>query len=624
MQTRRALVLGAALTLPAAVALPAGTAHAASGPGIQHVLYLSVDGLRQTDLARYTAENPGSVMAQLARGGVEYSDASTSEPSDSFPGLLAAFTGAGPRYTGVYYDVTYSRGLYPPASGCQGAPGTTVAYDESIDQGWTGTDSGTLPIIQPDGTTDPINQSALPERLVNGVCSPLLPSDYLAVNTVFGVAASHGLYTAYTDKHPAYEIVNGPGTPGVVNDFYGPEINAEQVPSQLTVSRGPGQQDNVSFPVNSGNYINPTTQYAITDSVADTESYDQIKVDSILNEIDGLRSNGTPTTPAATVPAIFGMNFQTVSVGQKLVDPLQSCTRTTPGVTCNPSYMPGGYMPKSGDFTPQLRGALDSVDAQLGEIVNEIDAKGLASSTEIILSAKHGQAPLNPADDKNVGDILPNYVGSSSSVVQDTSDDIGLLWLANSATDKSAAANLVANAAQDHAETVYQGGRQPVTPGARSIVPLFGYPTPGSLVADREPDVIVEPQHGVIYSGSKAKVAEHGGFHTGDLNVALVVDAGVPTLTAPGSATAAPSSTTGVYTGPVTTYQIAPSILQALGLPITALAGANEQQTTPLPTPGPNPALPEAPLPALLAVPALAAVGGTVVVRRRRAARREA
>ncbi|WP_457835974.1 hypothetical protein, partial [Staphylococcus aureus] len=75
MQTRRALVLGAALTLPAAVALPAGTAHAASGPGIQHVLYLSVDGLRQTDLARYTAENPGSVMAQLARGGVEYSDA---------------------------------------------------------------------------------------------------------------------------------------------------------------------------------------------------------------------------------------------------------------------------------------------------------------------------------------------------------------------------------------------------------------------------------------------------------------------------------------------------------------------------------------------------------------------
>src|SRR5262249_33149599 len=33
------------------------------------------------------------------------------------------------------------------------------------------------------------------------------------------------LYTAFSDKHPAYQIVNGPD-PSAVNDFYGPEINS--------------------------------------------------------------------------------------------------------------------------------------------------------------------------------------------------------------------------------------------------------------------------------------------------------------------------------------------------------------------------------------------------------------
>jgi hypothetical protein len=45
------------------------------------------------------------------------------------------------------------------------------------------------------------------------------------VNTIFDVAHNAGLYTAYVDKHPAYQIANG-NDPNAINDFFGPEINS--------------------------------------------------------------------------------------------------------------------------------------------------------------------------------------------------------------------------------------------------------------------------------------------------------------------------------------------------------------------------------------------------------------
>src|SRR5690348_9550723 len=53
---------------------------------VRHVLLISVDGLHQVDAARFIAANPGSTLAQLAGSGVEYTDAHTPTPSDSFPG----------------------------------------------------------------------------------------------------------------------------------------------------------------------------------------------------------------------------------------------------------------------------------------------------------------------------------------------------------------------------------------------------------------------------------------------------------------------------------------------------------------------------------------------------------
>ena len=54
------------------------------------MLLISVDGLHQSDLEWYVQNHPNSVLARLARGGAEYSNAHTSDPSDSDPGGTAA------------------------------------------------------------------------------------------------------------------------------------------------------------------------------------------------------------------------------------------------------------------------------------------------------------------------------------------------------------------------------------------------------------------------------------------------------------------------------------------------------------------------------------------------------
>jgi len=108
---------------------------------IRHVLLLSIDGLHEQDLARYTALNPNSALAQLSHLGTTYTHASTSKPSDSFPGLLSMVTGGSPRSTGVFYDDSYDRTLSAPGSNCS-VKGTEVVYDESIDKDSTKLDAG--------------------------------------------------------------------------------------------------------------------------------------------------------------------------------------------------------------------------------------------------------------------------------------------------------------------------------------------------------------------------------------------------------------------------------------------------------------------------------------------------
>jgi len=99
-------------------------------PKIRHVLLISVDGLHALDLARYVRTYPHSALAGLSKDSVTFSNTSTSEPSDSFPGILSMTTGGTPRSTGVFYDDSHDRKLSPPGSKCA-IVGTEVVYDGS-------------------------------------------------------------------------------------------------------------------------------------------------------------------------------------------------------------------------------------------------------------------------------------------------------------------------------------------------------------------------------------------------------------------------------------------------------------------------------------------------------------
>jgi hypothetical protein len=487
------VALGAAMTWPVAgVAQREGKRERA-----RHVLLVSVDGLHASDLASYVGAHPDSTLARLTDRGTTYRKAQAPVITDSFPGLLALVAGGTPRSTGVYYDNSYDRTLYAPGSNCTGPAGTNVVYDESID-------------VHPDQVNSGgIDPSKLPLAKTGGGCVPVYPHSFLRVNTIFNVAHDAGLPTAWSDKHPAYDLVNGPAGNGV-DDLYTPEIGT-----------------------------------TITGSVAATEQYDALKVHAVVNQIHGRDSSDSHDAP---VPAIFGMNFQTVSVAQKL--------------PFNGSSDVGGYQPGGKAFTPQLAGALDFVDAQLGQYVAALANRHLLGSTEIIVTAKHGQSPIDPGRHARVDEgVVPGILTAHGiGVAQATQDDTALLWLADQSQAGDAANALRADRAGANTGRIRQ-----VISGQR-LTDLFGNP----LTDPRVPDVLVEPQDGVVYSLSKKKVAEHGGAANDDRHVALLV--------------VRPGGEDGGSNGDsVSTTSVAPTILQFLGLRGGALQAVQAEGTRPLP-----------------------------------------
>ena len=85
----------------------------------------------------------------------------------------------------------------------------------------------------------------------------------------------------------------------------------------------------------------------------------------------------------------------------------------------------------------------------------------------------------------------------------------------------------------------------------------------------RTPDIIVQPQYGTIYTGSGKKNAEHGGLSFGDTNVGLIVSY--------------PRLGRLVVKTPVATSQVAPTILNALGIDPGALHSVGVEHTEVLP-----------------------------------------
>src|SRR5260370_39266652 len=116
--------LAAACSAVSAIAQDHYDDHDHVGQGrIKRVLLISVDGMHAVDFANcangISTVNNGApycpALAALSKTGINYVAASTSKPSDSFPGLTAIITGGSPALTGVYYDVAYSRNFDAPA-----------------------------------------------------------------------------------------------------------------------------------------------------------------------------------------------------------------------------------------------------------------------------------------------------------------------------------------------------------------------------------------------------------------------------------------------------------------------------------------------------------------------------
>src|SRR5262249_50787033 len=416
-------------------------------------------------------------ILKLQGGGVTYTNAHTTSPSDSFPGTLSYLTGALPGTTGVFYDDSYSRTLFAPGSNVTTAqPGTEVTYDESIDKNQNLlSGGGNFDATSIDPTTLPLNSQG----------QPVYPNQFLQVNTVFDVAHDAGLYTAFSDKHPAYQIANGTN-PNAIDAFSGPEIttttalydpaakttvdaNALLAANPFTdVSKyvlvDPSTDPVGPFDPKTGlsqdpNLINDTTHNLLL-----TEAYDDLKVNAIIREIDGLPSHAFPGSALSQVPALFGMNFQAVSVAEKLsfIKKSDGTTQPAGGITLDSH---GNEVPSQ-----ELLAALRHTDASIGRIVRELQNRNLVNDSLVVVTAKHGQNPrvgngLLMADSLIPGTILGP---AGVTVAQQTADDVSLVWLTDQRQTNKAVAALNAFVAHGTID-VYNQGVKSTVPASQVI-----------------------------------------------------------------------------------------------------------------------------------------------------------
>jgi hypothetical protein len=135
-----------------------------------------------------------------------------------------------------------------------------------------------------------------------------------------------------------------------------------------------------------------------------------------------------------------------------------------------------------------------------------------------------------------------------------------VLWLKKGASVTAAVKLLEDNAAAVGLGEIYYGPTLALNYGIGGL-------DPGQ--DPRTPDIIVTPNVGVTYSGSTTMIGDHGGFAHDDNNVVMLV----------AHSSFKPQT---VFAG-VTTMQVAPTIVEALGLDPRALDAVRAEGTPVLP-----------------------------------------
>lgn len=579
------MTLRTALLVGAAVLAPVFAAHA--GTPFKHVLLIEIDGMHRVDFQAWNHYANFGIgtdpLRTMLLNGFTFTNAVTSAPSNAFPGMIAQVTGSTPKSSGVYYDTSYDRSYYGPGSNCAGSAGAPVPYNASIDA---------QPIPQPPASAQ-IDITKLPERMVSvggvSTCQPVLPHQFLNVNTIFEVAKSQipGAHTAWADIHPSYEILNGPSGTGV-DDLYTPEINA----------------------------TNPNTGKDYTQSYIDSRTYDLMNVNAVINEVNGMNSTGTTSAP---IPTIFGMSFESVTVGQQLAtagsdDPTPpSYFNTSPYnkppfsaaqyyggyITASPTgamngacVLPGwwnsalvseqyGCPGVTGNPVTQLS-ALDFVSYEIGQIVlamGNVKSENLLQNTLIIVTSRTGDSPIDrktrfTVPPTNFNKLVFNNAKSRPAPAFADYDDVALVWL-NPATRTmttydNSQASLMNDMSKLHLQYVL---------GDSSLSSAFNSP----FSDNRVPDFIGIPVPGTLYlNPGDTTLAKAGGFSEDDRDVMLMMSK--PVLPAQGNPLPGAGNPGVFITDNVETRQIAPTILYALGIKnYSLLQGVAAEGTQPLP-----------------------------------------
>ena len=207
------------------------------------------------------------------------------------------------------------------------------------------------------------------------------------------------------------------------------------------------------------------------------------------------------------------MNFQAVSVGQKLVEESNDVT--------------GGYLDAAGTPTDALLGEIKFVDDSIGAWVKRTEGAGSLRfdsdrdhrQARPVAHRSHAATSRRTINGTSPVTLLSNagYIPTSESTntpggIGPTEDDVSLVWLNNSTNTEASVKILEDNASATGIALgqIYYGP---------SLTLNYNDPT----VDPRTPDIIVTPNVGVTYSGSKAKLSEHGGFAHDDTNVMLLL-----------------------------------------------------------------------------------------------------
>ncbi len=257
---------------------------------------------------------------------------------------------------------------------------------------------------------------------------------------------------------------------------------------------------------------------------------DERRVDAVLGWIDGRQG---------AAPRLFGVALMSVDAAQ----------RQAPSGS--------GTEPRAG---APLQNAMEQIDGQLGRVVRELGKAGLEDSTWIVVTARHGQAPMGDQPLRAVDPARIEAVARSSAhgeLARVTADTVGLVWLKR---PEAAAAVLQA----------YRENRTALGIGEIYSADKLGLIMNTAEEDTRMPDIVLEPQAGVIWMRPGAdRPRVHGGFSDDQDHVALLISG---------------RQLTGrVDKTPVPTTQIAPLILRILGMEKMDLKALHREHTPALP-----------------------------------------